>query len=84
MESTRRRLSAERAAITLADNIVRLSGLASLDPARLRKTTGLILDLGHFVRPFITPDDPERVEAVIREHATLVPSPEEGGRRPFV
>lgn len=57
---------------------------ASLDPARPRKTAGLILDLGRFVRPFITPDDPERVEAVIREHATLAPSPQEGGRRPFI
>ena len=39
---------------------------ASLDPQRPKKSTALILDLGHFVRPFITPDDAAAVEAIIR------------------
>lgn len=44
---------------------------ASLDPGRPRKTSGLVLDLGHFVRPFITPDDTEAVERIIRARAGL-------------
>ncbi len=50
---------------------------ASLDPGRPRKRSGLILDVGRFVRPFITPDDCDAVEAVIRERAHLGP-PEPG------
>jgi hypothetical protein len=45
---------------------------ASLDPKRPTKSVGLILEVGHFVRPFITPDDPDTVEAIIKEHAGLV------------
>ncbi|MER6980745.1 hypothetical protein [Streptomyces carpinensis] len=44
---------------------------ASLDPRRPRKQAGLILDLGRFVRPFITPDDAEAVERIIRERTGL-------------
>ena len=55
---------------------------ASLDPGRPKKKVGLILDLGRFVRPFITPDDPDAVEAAIREHAGA--TPESGGRSPIV
>jgi hypothetical protein len=42
----------------------------------------LILTTGHRVRPFITPDDPDAVEAVILGHsaAKLVT----GGPRPIV
>lgn len=47
---------------------------ASLDPQRPSKTVGLILDLGRFVHPFITPDDPDAVESAIREHADLGPA----------
>jgi hypothetical protein len=47
---------------------------ASLDPGRATKAVGLVLDLGRFVHPFITPDDPDRVEATIREHAALGPA----------
>src|ERR1700735_3067413 len=39
---------------------------ASLDPERPGKDVGLILDVGRFVQPFITPDDPDGVEAAIR------------------
>jgi hypothetical protein len=41
----------------------------SLDPGRPRKTAGLILDLGRHVSPFITPDDPDAVEALLRARA---------------
>jgi hypothetical protein len=44
---------------------------ASYDPARPKKSVGLILDLGKPVRPFLTPDDPAALEAVIREHTGL-------------
>src|SRR5579863_7351486 len=44
---------------------------ASLDPGRPRKEVGLVLDLGRFVHPLITPDDPDCVEAAIRAHANL-------------
>ena len=41
----------------------------SLDPGRPKKQVGLILDLGRFVHPFITPDDPDKVEAAIRQRS---------------
>jgi len=56
---------------------------ASLDPGRPRKQIGLILDLGRRVHPVITPDDPDAVEAVIREHADLDPE-DPGGRAPLL
>ena len=39
-----------------------------LDPGRLHKQTALILDTGHWVRPVITPDDPDAVLAIINAH----------------
>jgi hypothetical protein len=54
------------------------------DPDRPKKRVGLILDLGRFGHPFITPDDPEAVEAVIREHGWLGPADGDAGRRPVV
>lgn len=44
---------------------------ASLDPKRPGKKTALILDLGGPVRPFLTPDDPDRVAAVITDRTNL-------------
>ena len=41
---------------------------APLDPHRPRKTTAIILDLGTFIRPAFSPDDPERVFALLLEH----------------
>lgn len=41
---------------------------AHLDPRRPWKTKALVLDLGHRVRPFITPDDPDRVREIIETH----------------
>ncbi|MYT34067.1 MULTISPECIES: hypothetical protein [unclassified Streptomyces] len=56
---------------------------ASLDPGRMSKSTALILDLGRCVRPFLTPDDPDAVAAVLRER--MPPGAgavvEDGGRR---
>ena len=40
---------------------------ANLDPGRPHKAVGLILHLKGFVRPWITPDDPNAVEAIINE-----------------
>jgi len=47
---------------------------ANLDTKRTSKKEGLVLDLGKRVRPFITPDDLERVETLIRERAGLGPA----------
>jgi hypothetical protein len=41
---------------------------ASFDPGRPWKSQALILDVGKKVRPFITPDDPEAVRAIIESH----------------
>ncbi|HYA67791.1 MAG TPA: hypothetical protein VED63_03570 [Acidimicrobiales bacterium] len=57
---------------------------ASLDPQRPKKNVGLILDLGRRVRPFITPDDPDAVQAAIREHTGVEPDPGDDGRGPIV
>lgn len=43
----------------------------SLDPQRPRKNCGLVLDLGRYVHPFITPDDCDEVERIIRQRAGL-------------
>jgi hypothetical protein len=40
----------------------------NLDPRRTHKETALVLDLGHRVRPTITPDDPRAVERILEEH----------------
>jgi hypothetical protein len=44
---------------------------ASLDPGRPGKRQTLVLDVGRFVRPLITPDDPDAVESAIRAQAHL-------------
>jgi hypothetical protein len=41
---------------------------AHLDPGRPRKTIGLVLHMKGFVRPWITPDDPDLVAAIISAH----------------
>ena len=46
---------------------------SNLDTHRPTKKEGLILDLGKRVKPFVTPDNPELVEAIIREGAGLGP-----------
>ena len=52
---------------------------ASLDTARPKKTAGLILDVGQFVKPFITPSHIDEVESILRGRAHLAPSGEATG-----
>ena len=40
----------------------------NLDPQRPQKSMALVLDVGHHIRPTITPDNPESVERILREH----------------
>ena len=40
----------------------------NLDPGRPHKDVALVLDVGRRIRPTITPDDPEAVERILREH----------------
>jgi hypothetical protein len=47
---------------------------ANLDTKRPTKKEGLVLDLGKPIKPFITPNDLERVEALLRERAGLDPA----------
>jgi hypothetical protein len=42
----------------------------NFDPSRTHKTIALVLDLGHRVRPTITPDDPQAVERILQQHMT--------------
>jgi hypothetical protein len=44
----------------------------NLDRRRPRKHVGLVLDLGERTKPVITPDDPQRVIAVLRAHGVSV------------
>lgn len=57
---------------------------ASLDPQRLSKSTAYVLDLGHTVRPFLTPDDPAAFLAEVRTHAPNVTVTEDSGKGPIV
>jgi hypothetical protein len=55
---------------------------ASLDPQRPSKKIGLVLDLGGFVHPFLTPAEPELAEATIRARTGLEAT--DGGRAPVI
>ncbi len=57
---------------------------ANLDPGRPNKSVGLLVDVGRRVQPFITPDDPDAAEAVMRERAGLGPSDGASTPPPFV
>lgn len=48
----------------------------SLDPHRMRKTEGLLLDVGRRIRPYVTPDDAAAVVAVLSRHAVTVAAPD--------
>ena len=61
-----------------------LSLWANFDAKRPRKSIGFILDVGKRVSPFVTPDDPDAFEAVVRERAHLGPSTGEAGPAPFL
>ena len=39
----------------------------NLDPQRPNKDMALVLDVGHLVRPTITPDDPDSVKRILVE-----------------
>lgn len=47
---------------------------ASLDPKRPTKSVAFILDLGRAVSPFLTPDDPEAFQRVVRARTSIEPS----------
>ena len=57
---------------------------ANLDTKRPSKRAGLLLDVGKSVSPFITPDDADAVEALIRERANLGPDDGTTMKSPFV
>ncbi len=59
---------------------------ASLDPDRPHKETALVLDLGRRVKPFLTPDEPDAFEQVVRAHAGLGPTETTGsaGQAPLI
>ena len=44
---------------------------APLDLHRPKKDTAIILDLGKFVRPVFSPNDPERVMALLHQYIRL-------------
>ncbi|MHB8380462.1 MAG: PH domain-containing protein [Acidimicrobiales bacterium] len=56
----------------------------NLDVRRPAKKFGFILDNGKAVKPFVTPDDPDAFEAVVRERAGLGPSTDSSKRSPWV
>jgi hypothetical protein len=82
----------ERVALSAARGRARIWGTsnrgywASLDPGRLHKVTGLVLDLGRRVKPFLTPDDPDVFEVLVRSRAGLGPpaSDGSGGQGPLI
>jgi hypothetical protein len=55
---------------------------AHLDPGRPKKQVGYILDVGHAVKPFITPADPEAFESAFAAHSSV--KIEDGGRGRFI
>lgn len=57
---------------------------AHLDPGRPGKTSGLVLDLGKAVSPYITPEDTDAVEQIIREKAGLGPESDGPGPGPII
>ena len=56
---------------------------ASLDPRRRTKSIAFILDLGGRVSPFLTPDDPDAFDRVVRSHVTIGP-PGPTEQAPFI
>ena len=45
---------------------------ANFDARRLRKSVAFLVDSGHAVKPFVTPDDPDAFEAALRERGVDV------------
>jgi hypothetical protein len=48
---------------------------ANLDPGRPKKEAGFFVDVAARVTPFLTPDDPDLFEQVVRRGAGLPPTP---------
>lgn len=44
---------------------------ASLDPKRPSKKVAFIVDSGHAVKAFVTPDDPDAFESALSSHANV-------------
>jgi hypothetical protein len=57
---------------------------ANLDTKRPSKSAGLILDIGKTVKPFITPDDADAVESLVRVRAGRGPSDGSSVTSPFL
>ena len=51
----------------------------NFDPGRPDKTTALVLYLDGYIRPVITPDEPDRVVAELAAHGVSVTRGSEGG-----
>jgi hypothetical protein len=74
----------ERIALSAARGRARIWGTAnpgywaSLDPGRPHKATAFALDLGRRIKPFLTPDDPDAFEVLVRERAGLGPPASDG------
>ena len=73
-------VAVQRVTLTALKGRLRLWGTANmaywanLDTKRSSKQEGLVLDLGKRVKAFITPDDVDRVESLLRERAHLGPA----------
>ncbi|HXC19536.1 MAG TPA: hypothetical protein VNT80_06465 [Acidimicrobiales bacterium] len=73
-------VAVQRVTLTALKGRLRLWGTANmaywanLDTKRSSKQEGLVLDLGKRVKAFITPDDVDGVESLIRERAHLGPA----------
>ncbi len=57
---------------------------ASFDPGRPRKRQAVVLDVGGRVRPFLTPDDPDAFEALVRRRAGLGATDDGTTRGPLI
>jgi len=57
---------------------------ANLDTKRPSKKAGLLIDVGKSVQPFITPDDADAVESLIRDRAKLGPEDGTTMKSPFI
>jgi len=57
---------------------------ANLDTKRPKKKVAFIVDDGKSVKPFVTPDDPDRFENALRENAHLGPSDGSAGPAPLI
>jgi hypothetical protein len=57
---------------------------ANLDIKRPQKAVAFVIDNGKSVKPFVTPDDPDAFETLVRERARLGPSTGESSPPPFI